>query len=67
MRRSREHREADPSLREHLVELGLEENINAVRLTMLADTPRDALDRIVAEFGGPGLVLDSASEQYRID
>ncbi len=58
---------SDPSLREQLVELGLEPQNNAVRLTMLTDTPPELLDRVVQDFGGPGLVLDSASEQYRFD
>jgi hypothetical protein len=58
---------ADPSLRAHLVELGLQPQDNAVRLRMLTDTPRELLDRVVVQFGGPGLVLDSAPEQYRTD
>lgn len=57
---------SDPSFRGYLVELGLEENNNAVRLTMLTSTPRELLDRIARGFGGPGFVLDSAPEQYRI-
>lgn len=36
---------SDPSLREHLVELGLEPQNNAVRLTMLAATPQELLDQ----------------------
>lgn len=57
---------SDPSLRDHLVELVLVTPQNAVSLTMLTDTPQEALDRISQEFGGPGFVLDSAPEQYRI-
>jgi hypothetical protein len=57
----------DPSLREHLVELGQEPQNNTVRLTMLTGTPQELLDRLVEQFGGPGLVLDSASEKYRFD
>ncbi|MGY2128427.1 hypothetical protein [Blastococcus sp. SYSU DS0617] len=53
---------SDPSIREHLAGLYLEEQNNAVRLTMLTDTPQEALDRIAQEFGGPGFVLDSAAE-----
>ncbi len=58
---------SDPSLRAQLVQLGFEPQTNAVRLTMLTGTPQELLDRVVGQFGGPGLVLDSASEQYRTD
>lgn len=58
---------SDPALREHLVELARVDPLNAVRLTMLTDTPQEALDRISQEFGGPGFVLDSAPDQYRFD
>jgi hypothetical protein len=58
---------SDPVLRGHLVELGSEPQINAVRLTMLTGTPQELLDRVAQDFGGPGFVLDSASEQYRTD
>ena len=51
-----------PSIRPHLAGLYLEEQNNAVRLTMLTDTPQETLDRISQEFGGPGFVLDSAAE-----
>lgn len=53
---------SDPSVRPHLAGLYLEEQNNAVRLTMLTDTPQETLDRIAREFGGPGFVLDSAAE-----
>lgn len=56
---------SDISLRAQLVQLGYEPQINAVRLTMRTGTPQELLDRVVAQFGGPGFVLDSASEQYR--
>ena len=57
---------SDLSLREHLVVLVREDGLNTVRLTMLTTTPQEMLDRIMAEFGGPGFVLDSAPEQYRV-
>ncbi|SDF50288.1 hypothetical protein SAMN05660662_2390 [Blastococcus aurantiacus] len=53
---------SDPSLRVHLAGLYLEEQNNAVRLTMLTDTPQELLDQVEQEFGGPGFVLDSAAE-----
>jgi hypothetical protein len=57
---------SDPSLRDHLVLLAREDNHNAVRLTMLTDTPQEALDRLVRDFGGPGLVVDSAPERFSV-
>lgn len=53
---------SDPSVREHLAGLYLEEQNNAVRLTMLTDTPQETLDRIAQDFGGPGFALDTAAE-----
>jgi len=53
---------SDLSLREHLLMLVQEDNHNAVRLTMRTSTPQEALDRIAQEFGGPGLILESAAE-----
>jgi hypothetical protein len=53
---------SNPSLRVHLAGLYLEEQNNAVRLTMLTDTPQELLDQVEQEFGGPGFVLDSAAE-----
>ncbi len=58
---------SDPSLREHFVELGLEPQNNTVQLTMLTGTPQELLDRLVEQFGGPGLVLDSASAKYSFE
>ncbi|RBY78567.1 hypothetical protein DQ239_08435 [Blastococcus sp. TF02-09] len=53
---------SDPAIRPHLAMLEREEHLNTVRLTMLTDTPQETLDRIAREFGGPGFVLDSATE-----
>lgn len=53
---------SDPAIRPHLAMLEKEEHLNTVRLTMLTGTPHETLDRIAREFGGPGFVLDSATE-----
>lgn len=58
---------SDPSLRERLVQLGLEPQHNAVRLTVLKGTPQNLIDRVAQDFGGSGLLLDTAPDQYRTD